>query len=265
MYKRLMQGFILVILVNALGAMALGQQAAAQKEPEFVEHREFKTKLIELKYRDPVELVSVLSGLGSGSKGAKISYDRQYKGVTVRDFPENIATIEDALKRLDVPQPIKPAARDIEVTAYVLVASNQTAASGQYPVPLRDVLAQLQTTLGYKSYQLLTPIVQRTGSSASRIESNGVATMPDGTFSARYSLMAGMIEAESRAQPDSGGIVFHNVAFSLRGESDTDYKQIGDAKLNTKLTLKDGEKVVVGTASLKDKALILVLMAKWIN
>jgi hypothetical protein len=39
-------------------------------------------------------------------------------------------------------------------------------------------------------------------------------------------------------------------------------KSLGEAEINTGLSLREGEKVVVGTASLKDRAMILVLSAR---
>jgi hypothetical protein len=39
-------------------------------------------------------------------------------------------------------------------------------------------------------------------------------------------------------------------------------KVLGEAEIATGLTLREGQKVVVGTASLKDRAMILVLFAR---
>ncbi len=256
MLKQSIHTFALVAL---LGVLAFGQQQAAQKEPEYVDHKEFKTKVIELKNRDPLDLTSTLSALGSGFKGAKVSGNREFKTIIVRDFPENIATIEEAVKRLDVPKPPEPPRRDIEITAYILIASNSDAAAGQYPAPLREVVTQLQNTLGFKSYQLLTPIVQRTGVVNGGVNSTGTAVLPGGAFAARYELMINNIS------DSTVGIALRRLMLTMRGNSDEDYRQIGEAKIQTDLNVKENEKVVVGTASLKDKALILVLMAKYMN
>jgi hypothetical protein len=45
--------------------------------------------------------------------------------------------------------------------------------------------------------------------------------------------------------------------FELEGGS-----ALGEAEVSTGLTLRDGEKVVVGTGSLKNRAMIVVLAAK---
>ncbi len=264
MSRRIIQALFIAMLVSSAAVLALAQQPAAQKEPEFVDHKQFKSEIIELKHRDPQDLVGVLAALGSGFKGAKVGSSREFKSITVRDFPENIAIIKEALKRLDVPQPPKPPSRDIEIVAYILVASNQEGATDQYPAPLRDVVTQLQNTLGFKSYRLLTPIVQRTSSTSGSLSSSGTAIFPSGTagFMARYELQIRRIYTD-RDQP--GSIFFEGLNLGLRGDNDSAYANIGEAKISTSINVKENEKMVVGTTSMKDKALILVLMAKYMN
>lgn len=260
---------IALLLVSLLGAVSYAQQSAApqKKEPEYVDFSGFKGKVFEVKNRDPREIVPVISPLGSGFKGATIMASSEHKTITVRDFPENLVTIEEAIKRLDVPAPTKPArpsSPDVEVTAYVLIASNTETANNSYPALLKDVITQLQATLNYKSYTLLTPIVQRTKLENGIIQSNGTATLSDKTLSANYRFSIGQILPELRDTPNSG-ISLSNLQFSLKGSSGDDQRAIGEADISTRLTIRDGEKVVVGTASLKDKALILVLTVKTVK
>ncbi|MEJ7710454.1 MAG: secretin N-terminal domain-containing protein [Pyrinomonadaceae bacterium] len=86
--------------------------------------------MFDVKNRDPQSLVSVLSGLGSGSLGTAMTPNRDFKTLTVRDFPENLASIEEALKRLDTPQ-----AADIglEIRIHVFIASNIEGAVNSHP------------------------------------------------------------------------------------------------------------------------------------
>lgn len=268
MLARTCQLFVLLACALLLVTTTLAQQSGnkpAANESQFVDFSGFKGKVFEIKHRDPSELAAALRPLGSGFKGAIMQYNHEFKTLIVRDFPENIAAIEEAIKRLDVPQPARPARLtppNIEVTAYVLIGSNNEAASGAVPAPLKDVLAQLQTTLGYKGYQLLTPIVQRSRLNFGHIASNGTATLPDKTLSAEYKLRIGRITSADKNLEDNSLMVFDNFQFSLRGVTPQDQQVIGNADIDTQLQVRDGEKVVVGTASLKDKALILVLTAK---
>jgi hypothetical protein len=62
----------------------------------------------------------------------------------------------------------------------------------------------------------------------------------------------------STEESGAATVQMDNFAFSLR-------EPAGNADISTSLGVREGEKVVVGTASLKDKAMILVLSAKVIK
>lgn len=255
-----------------LSPTAFAQQNQTQKkqdEPDWVEISGFKGQIFDIKNRDPWELVQIIRPLGSGFKGAIMQPNNEYKTITVRDFPENIATIGEAIKRLDVPlppkppQPPRPTFPDIEVFVYVLIASNAEIAGAPSPPVLADVLKQLQTTLNYKSYQLLTSIVQRTRYENGNINAAGTAELPDKTLTGEYGLQIGNINPENR-QVDSSQIALGGLQFTMRAFNEIGGRAnlVGDTRINTKLSVRDGEKVVVGTASLRDKAVILVLTTK---
>jgi hypothetical protein len=234
-----------------------------------VEQSGFKGQIFDIKNRNPWELVQIIKPLGSGFKGAIMQSNEEYKTITVRDFPENIATIGEAIKRLDTPlppkppQPPHPTFPDIEVFAYVLIASNSEIAGAPPPAVLTDVLKQLQMTLNYKSYQLLTSIVQRTRYVNGGINASGMAELPDKSLTGEYGLLIGNIHPENK-QVNSSQIGIGNLQFTMRAFNEIGGRSnlLGDTRINTKLSVRDGEKLVVGTASLRDKAVILVLTTK---
>lgn len=241
-------------------------QQAAKTEPQFVDFTGFKGKVLEVKHREPRSLVTLLSPLGSGFKGAELKPNSEFKTITVRDFPENIATIEEALKRLDVPappkpiEPVSPPKPDVEIYGYLLIASQGDPATSDYPKAIEDVVKQLQVNLNYKSYRLLTPIVQRTRIGGN-LSSSGTASLPDKSVMANYEFNINRISSEN----ETGSVwplVMNNLDLRFSGINSSDGPGIGSARLTTGLRLNDGEKVVVGTASLRDKALILVLTTK---
>jgi Bacterial type II/III secretion system short domain len=246
------------------------QTQTRQTESQFVDFSGFKGKIFDIKNRDPRELVQILQPLGSGFKGATLQPNTEYKTITVRDFPENIATIEEAIKRLDVPlppkpQPLRPTCPDVEVFAYVLIASNGEGAAAPSPPVLADVIKQLQMTLNYKSYQLLTSIVQRTNYESGSIDADGTAELPDKSLGGKYALQIVINPTGARADPSQ--IVLSKLLFQMEGFKETDQRTIGlgNTKINTRLIVRDGEKVVVGTASLRDKAVILVLTTRMLK
>lgn len=262
-----------LLLVLCLTGSALAQsntqssqnnQQAAKTEPQYVDFQGFKGKVLEVKNRDPRSLVQILQPLSSGFKGAELKANSEFKTITIRDFPENIATIEEALKRLDVPMPSKSAEAprpDVEVYGYLLIASSGDAAGSDYPKAIEDVVKQLQANLTFKNYRLLNSIVQRTRL-GSGIFSSGTATLPnDSSMKAIYDFNIQRITPENE-MGDIFPLIFSSLELRFNGQNSPDGQNPGNARLSTNLRLRDGEKVVVGTASLRDKALILVLTTK---
>jgi hypothetical protein len=246
------------------------QTQTKQTESQWVDFSGFKGRIFDIKNRDPRELVQILQPLGSGFKGATLQPNSEYKTITVRDFPENIATIEEAIKRLDVPlppkpQPLRPIYPDIEVFAYVLIASNGEGDGAPSPPALADVIKQLQMTLNYKSYQLLTSIVQRTSFENGSIDANGTADLPDKSLTGKYALQIAINTPGNRIDPSQ--IALSRLLFQMEGfkETSNGTTGLGETKINTKLQVRDGEKVVVGASSLRDKAVILVLTTRMLK
>ena len=217
-----------------------------------------KSKVFEVKYRDPNGLLNAVYNLGSGFKGSTMSANTEFRTLTVRDFPENLANVEAALKRLDVPAAPRP---NIELHMHVLVASNTGAAATDVPAELKDVLTELRGTLNYRTYDLAASIVQRLTETPRSLQGSGVAELP-----------ATGPGVPSSAVPYDYSL--HNVSL-VQNTTGAASVQIADfsfltidkdrAKVQTALNLRDGEKVVVGTATIRSRALVIVLMAKLIK
>lgn len=253
-----------IALAFAFAPAAPAQQPASTPAPDnYVNHTSFKNRIVEVRHRDPESLISVLRLLTSGHKGASVSADRTFRTITVRDFPENIAAVEDALKRLDTPEGARP---EVELRMHVLIASNADGASGQLPADLKEVVSQLQSTLSFKNYYLLTTILQRTkerpGYSPAFINGDGSAqaTIPGaGVINYRYSYQASSLSLSSTP---AGGTTAQIGAFSFNLDGGDPG---GKATIRSDVGLREGERVVVGTAGLKDKGLIVVLTARLIK
>jgi hypothetical protein len=255
----------LPLLILALAAVAFGQQTQPTPSPSdnYVTNTGFKNRVVEVHNRNPADLIPVLRLLTSGFKGAQVSASNEFKTIIVRDFPENIAAIEDAVKRLDVPEAARP---DIELRMHVLVASNSESTNNQYPADLKDVVAQLKSTLTYKNYYLLTTIVQRTKesreSSGDYINGKGTSDLntPGGEkLTYEYNFGAWSL-ALSQLPSGMMGVQLGHFSFNLAGSN-----AAGSARIQSDVSMREGEQVVVGTAGLRDKALILVMTAKVIK
>ena len=254
---------LVLITISASFAQTAASGTAPKSEGDFVTEKGFKSKIFEVKYRDVANLAMVLRQLGSGFKGASISANTEFKTLTVRDFPENIATMEEALKRLDTPAVPRP---NIELHMHVLMASNATGNAGgnpQIPAELRDVLTQLRETLSYRNYELATSVVQRLTETPRGLRGRGIADISQ--LSGRLTLPYEYgINSVSLGSSSTGGPIIQIGEFLfITGQTPTAVDN--RTQIQTALNLKDGEKVVVGTATLGDRALIIVLTAKILN
>lgn len=225
----------------------------------YVTEKNFKSRVFEVKYREPSSLANVLSRLTSGFKGAAISSSAEFRTITVRDFPENLATIEEALKRLDTPAAPRP---NIELHMHALIASNSGSTGIAVPTELKGVLEELRTTLNYKNYELAASVVQRLAETPRGLNGSGTAEIPSGNAAAPNMSMPYeyFIGAVTLSQDAAGAYSVQIGEFSFSAQTEKDR-----ARVQTALNLRDGEKVVVGTATIRSRALVVVLTVKLIK
>ena len=247
----------LVLTLMVISAVSAQQPTPTPEKPkdDFVTERQFKSKIFEVKYREPSSLASVLRQLGSGFKGAGISANNEFKTLTVRDFPENLATIEEAIKRLDTPAE-RPSS--VQMHMHVLLASNRSGPppGEEIPAELKDVITELRGTLTYRNYELVTSVLQRLTETNRALTGSGLAQIPGetGVAKASYEYYVNQLSFVPSAS-GSQGIQIQDFTFTLQGDGLR-------GRVQTALNLRDGEKVVVGTATINDRALIVVLIPK---
>ena len=246
----------IIVMLLLLASAAFGQE---KKEPEFNTTREFRNKVFEIRFRDPRVVASSVKLLGSGFKGADLSVSSELKTITVRDFPENIAAIEEAIGRLDHAAPQTP---DIQFNIAVLIGSKSALAGASVPDELAPVIKQLQSTLRYAHYGLMTMAMQRSkpgdgvrGSGVAEPTLLGMTPNQERPVFYDYNLR--------RVSASETSIDIESFAFSMRVPivvkgTEATYQNFG---FETPVSLRPNEKVVIGTTTVGDKALIVVVTA----
>lgn len=252
--KRIISILSLAILLST--TLAAQESPAQSNDP--ATFRGFRSKVFQVVHRDPQIIASTIRLLGSGAPGADMSMNDEMRTITVRDFPENIATIEEAIQRLD-----KPAAKeaDIEFTVSILIASRAPLEGASVPNGLAAVVRELKSTLTYSHYGLMTTALHRTRAGKG-VEASGVA---EGTLLAtaggskdslvyRYGLKG--VTASARS------VGIDEFRFSMQVPRQTaagpSWQEVA---FLTPVSLKMDERVVIGTATTGDKALIVVISA----
>ncbi len=231
--------------------------------------KQLRSRVFIIQHREAKFLGNTLKPLLSGVKGAVVDWNTTdgMKALSVRDFPENIATIEEALKRLDVPV-MASARKEVEFHIHVLFASNQDGPSEGVPADLKEVLASLKSTLKYRSYSHASTFVQRASEGTYNLNGRGQVELSQrpskpGNASVNMDMQwrVGRLRTEGASDSELG-IAFEG--FSLVAE-ERGGAFPGSARVGTDIALKPGEKVVVGTSTLRDQGLIVVLTAKVLN
>lgn len=263
----LLRAAVALTFCAALGA---GQGAPAAKSASSapVANLAYESRLIIVHHASPYQLRDILRPMlsaGPGSSATIDAVDRDgLRALAVRDFPENLAAIEAAVKRLDIEAPVR---KQVEFHIHVLFGSKSQSADGEVPEELKDVLASLKSTLAYRSYAPVASFVQRAADGAEVVEGQGQAEMAtrgskgdarETPIILKWGIYRLAIANGTDGKPAISLPKFELSAFELLATG----QGARLASIETNLTMKDGEKVVVGTSMIRDKALIVVLTAK---
>ena len=255
------QRMLLALALLALAApAALAQTEAPKQEDNYVTQKMFQNRVFDVKNRDPLSLARVLAPLTSGFRGAVVVPNPEFRTISVRDFPENIAVIEEAIRRLDTPEVTRPA---VEFRVHMLVASNDEAVPNRYPAELSDVVKQLQATLGYKNFSLMGSQIVRGKEGRGDNYNKGVADLrlandtPASKNPVYFSYnISGVTLDGPRVQVEQFSMSM-KVPLWLGGDKIA-YEEVG---FRNPVTGREGERVVAGTTSVADKNVVVILTA----
>ena len=210
-------------------------------------------KLIQLKYVNASQVHNLLRIYQSNDLTLNSGEERLHL-LAVQGTPAMVATIEEAVKKLDV------APLDFELTVYLISTSAQSG--DQLPEALASTAKQLHGVFAYKSYQLLESFVLRgrDGQGQNGQLASAEGTVKNSTYTFRYkraSVLDGTPKIVSLQSLNLQIRLF--TGKDLKGESL--YKTTG---LSTDIDLRDGQKVVVGKSDMNngESPLILVVTAK---
>jgi hypothetical protein len=268
------------------------QEKADQKradEARRVDEGNRVRRVFQLKHVDPLELLPMLH-VFPVEKHA----NQRFKTISVSGSREMVAAVEETIRRFDVPassQPV-PLARNVDLTVHLLIGEEQPSTEAP-PAALKPVVDQLTTLFPYKGYRLAETLVMRTRDGTEghlsgmirlakpRPEHDPRPSWRQAPYSfsfRRATIREGEKAGLSAAAPaperqirldhlELGVDVPHAVAIfgaPEDGKTPFEYKRVG---LKTDIDVREGQKVVVGKATLDGtgQALILVVTAKVIE
>lgn len=224
--------------------------------PALAQEKEQVTKIIEVKNVDVQALPSLLLPFGAG-----IQISPHLRRIVVSGRPETVSAVEEAVRRIDVPA---PAPKNIEITAYILMASPQPG--GSVPPELEGVAKQLKNLFSYQGFRLLDTMVLRVrdgSTGGTTAVGTPPATLPDSPQKTFYEVRF----REVRVAPDEKGNVvrIQDLWFNAKVPSVSGGNvQFMDSGFKTGIDVREGQKVVVGKANMdgSNNAMTLVVSAK---
>jgi hypothetical protein len=183
--------------------------------------------------------------------------------------PKDAVTgFEEVIKQLDVP-PV--AQSNVEIDAYMVVASTRADSHNPIPAELEPVVAQLKGLLSYKSFRLLDSFVLRArsgerGENSGSVEPSSPA--PEGVkISYHFEFNKVRVDKGETARL----VRFDNLRLDINAPVGINTKgevRWSGASIHTDVDVPEGKKVVIGKTSGiegSDGALILVISAKVVD
>jgi len=274
----MIRSFILagLVLVAVSASTAFGQGAdkaialAGEKtaaNADSVQTGGIKGKVFEIKYCNPRALLPVIKPLASGMGRATMSFSDEFKTITVRDYAENIAVIEDAINRLDRSAP-ENTASPVDFYIYVLIGSNGPLEGAGVPKEMAGLVDQLGAALHYKNYALMSSSLERSkegiGLNNAGVADPKVLGPTSGSRFAPVSYRYDLRDISVNGAGPGAAVQVQTFDFRMKfpifnQDGHIDYQDVG---FNTPITTRVDQQSVVGSTTIGDKGVIVVLMAR---
>ncbi|HVW10081.1 MAG TPA: hypothetical protein VHC90_15940 [Bryobacteraceae bacterium] len=222
------------------------------------------TKMVTLQYPDRVS-TNIIDGIG-------LTVRRTDNLVVITGPKERVETAEAILHQLDTPAPPRPPLppkKDIQVTAYLIIASASGTQTTPLPKDLEPAVNQIASILSYKSFHLFDAVVLRTSEGAGG-QVAGILPVSQQTFlsGGDFQLRINRVEltpatpANLLRLSNFDLMVYINRGVDREGK---DKKQMVD--MGTSIDMKEGQKVVVGKANIdgSENALLVILTAQVVD
>jgi hypothetical protein len=257
-----MRAVIALILIIIVSSVSVAQsrpavpattppQNTGQAQPQPPPDPTWPTRVYSIRYVDYRYIWNLLSPLG-----VQVAGEPNLNAISVRGPEKTLVAIDDIIKRFDVPG---NAPKNVDLTVYVVLGS----ADGEDNVPavLRGAIDQLRGIMTYKTYRVVDTIIAR-GTEGSDIETSGAIAKLAETDRAQATYT---FRLRARVAGESADEIIHleNLRFSTQVITSDGQPQ--SLNIATSLDVKKGQQVVVGKATVRDRAVILVLSAKVVN
>lgn len=193
---------------------------------------------------------------------ARIVSDPVLKTIALQGTADGVAQAEQLLRRFDTPA-AEERLRQIQLTMYLVEASDQVAPGAALPSELTAATDQLRTAFGHKSYRLVDTLVMQ-GREGSEFHMSGLLPVqanpeiPKTNYIAEYKRIT-YNEAQKSSTVDRFRFVLRVPVPTAAAQF-----QFAESAILTGLTIKDGQKLVLGklTKDHGERGMFLIVSTK---
>jgi hypothetical protein len=237
------------------------EQPASTKPQATTERQQHVQKVFAIKHADVEAIARTLRIFP-----VPVDANRDLRVIAVSAPAALLPTIEDTIRRLDVPPPTP---QNVELTVYLLLASNQEPSAAAVAPDLEGVVKQLKTTFAFKGLHTIDTLVVRSRDKQSA-DVKGLARfdadIPNpSTYGFGYRAASILSDEKGRSIRLDGLRFTARIVVKRQSEASSvvGYDAL-DAGFGTDVDVREGQKVVVGKAAIggTNNALILVITAK---
>jgi hypothetical protein len=236
------------------------QPGTAKPQPSAEQQQPQVQKVFAIKHADVDAIAQTLRIFP-----ADVRPNRELRVIGVSTPAAFLPTIEDTIRRLDVPA---PSPQNVELTVYLLLGSDQ---EGSVAPELDSVVKQLKTTFSFKGFRAVDTVVVRSRDTRPGHVDGLVRLETESPNPSTYSLSYNGASINSDEKGRSirlNGLKFKaNILAKTQqaeGNAVVGFERNYDAGFGTDVDVREGQKVVVGKAAIggTNTALILVITAK---
>jgi len=197
-------------------------------------------------------VINLLTQLGK----ARLIWDSVLKTVWIQGSPQDVAEIEALLKRFDVPEAEAPR-HQLRLTIHMVEGSPDPSRNAPLPPELEAVVKQMKDTFSYKGFRLFDTILMHGVARLTGI----LPGIPTGT-NENYFYELGC--KGIRFSQDGKNAEILGFGFQVKVPVSPGAKEFGVSGISTDLTIREGQKLVLGKIKLDktENAVFLVLSAK---
>ncbi|MBI4470560.1 MAG: hypothetical protein HY650_14695 [Acidobacteria bacterium] len=250
--------FSLILFFIVSGPVARGIEASSSipQEPRTI------LRVVDVKHAEVGLLANAIRQIGF--RGSVVP-DAASRTLTLRGNGEEVNAMGAMIEKLDV---APPPVRNLELTAYLLVALDKPQTDPPLPAKLETVVKQLRATFNYQGYQLLETLVVRNREGKEGSVTGVVPSSPETPLKTFYTFS---YRSADVARDEKGNVIRIDrlilgarIPIPVESGAQDDKVQYQNTGVQTNVDMREGQMVVIGKANVdgSNNALIIVLTAK---